>query len=304
MKSCRFILLIADPSLRRTPAFDRACRLALAAQAPLHICLLVRSGTIALAGLLSRKAAVPARCAFLQARRHWLQSEAEALQAKGLEVSCDALWSSNPDRDLMTIVNRLQPELVIKDAEPDETLSGLGSKVQQHLLQTCPVPVLLVRGGSGHEPRTIAAAIDTGRSGAAAAAFNELIFQTAATFAGYHHAELHLIHVQGRHTAPEQDAGNLAAFAQAHQVAPERCHALTGGTVQGLMDLIERNRIDLLVLGRSADTHRLLPWSAPAEQINQSASCDVLTVREIPLNPIRHDNAALAGTAIDDRTPA
>lgn len=305
MNNYRLIFLVADPSLRRTPAFDRACQLALASQATLHICLPVRSRTIELAGLLRRKSAAAARCGFVEARRRWLQTEAGALRSKGLEVSCDARWSSNPARDLMSIINRLRPDLVVKDAEPDETLCGLGSGVQRHLLRACPAPFLLVRGEAGHEPHKVAAAIDTDRPGLGASASNELIFDTASTIAGYTHAELHLIQVRKHRTAPRAGADHLAAFAQAHQVPPGRCHqTLDSSTGQGLVDFTEQDQIDFLVLGRSADTRHLLPWSAPAEQINHSASCDVLTVSQTPLNPPQPDGSGLANTVVDAGTPA
>lgn len=305
MHSYRLILLVADSSLRRTAAFDRACRLAHAARAPLHICLLVRSGTIALAGLLSRKGAAQARAAFVQTCRHWLHAEAEALCAKGLEVSFDAQWSSHPERDLMAVISRLQPDLVVKDAEPDAALAGLGARAQRQLLRACPAPVLLVRGdSSGGEPHRVAAAIDTGRTATDAAAFNEVIFDNASTIAGFHNAELHLIQVDTHRADSKTGMDHLAAFTQAHHIAPGRCHHLAGSTVKGLMDFTENNHIDFLVLGRTANAHRLLPWSATTERINHSASCDVLTVRQMWQNPLQRGSGARADGPVGARTPA
>jgi universal stress protein E len=309
MPQYRLIFLIADPSLCRTPAFERAHSMAKASGAALHIGLFVHSHAIRLASALSRNSGRKARCAFLHERRRWLEQEAESLRGDGIVVTTDAVWTAHPRRDVLRHILRLQPDLVVKDADAPSFATRLLPNLEQDLLMQCPAQLLLAHADSAGASRHIAAAVDARRQGLQDKVFNDRIADTATALAKLCDADLHLVqavpqaaprHRPRRACRPAApDLGPLAALAQAHAVPLDHCHRLQGAAGPAIAEFAARSGIDLLVVGCTwrKPMQRLLHPDG-FERISFYTPCDVLALKQLP------DDATHRARAVADRSRA
>jgi universal stress protein E len=300
MSQYQRILLIADPSMQRTPAFERAAWLARTTGAALHIALFDRSSAIAALALVDTKDAEQAREAWLQARRAWLATEVQVLQGHGVKASLEAVWAHPVFEEILTHITEYKPDLVIKDVKHEALLKRVLLKpLDWHLLRDCPTPVLLVNSRAHAAPRRIFAAIDATQQTIEAQDFNEDVIKSALALAIQCSAELHLassfdclmLGADGLSGVPVVTPGlyetlsklhdeSFSGIAKAHGVPPERAHSLIGPAPMSLAELAEDAATDVLVVG----THqrhgfdRLLMGSI-AEAIIDSVPCDVLAVK-------------------------
>ena len=83
------LLLIAPPTMTRTPAFDRAAALARAMQLPLHIVAFNYLQALAIAGLFAPEQINRAREGYLDTHRHWLTEQAVSMSKHGIEVTSE-----------------------------------------------------------------------------------------------------------------------------------------------------------------------------------------------------------------------
>ncbi|MBL6750067.1 MAG: universal stress protein [Nevskia sp.] len=317
MHKYQLILLFADPAARRTPAFERARYLAEKTGAALHICVAAYSRTIAAAGFLSRRGTDSARQGFMGECTQLLEQEASALRGQGLRVSTEAVWSSKPEEVILGLVEKLRPDLVVKDAHGGSALPGMHADADRILLRTCPAPLLLVHAETAGAPRRIAAAVDTDRERRSDAAFNNLIVHTAGYFGSLGGAEVHLLHaephlvlpgvpmrhghpIKGR-TAPPLPRSPFETFAELHHVPLDHCHRLAGATVDAVSEFVGGHHIDLLVLGTEPRPFlQRLRRGNKIERINYYSFCDVLALKPPRLwkrEPAANATAALAAQA-------
>jgi universal stress protein E len=312
MHQYRLVYLIADADVRRSPAFERARAFAHKTGAALHISLPVYSRTIALSAVFAGKAAAAAKQALVAERAHALELEAGALRAEGLKVTTETFWTRSAIAELAERIERLRPELVLKDSDSARYDASAGHAADADLLRHCTAPVLLVHGETASVPLRVAAAVASEREGLADTAFNNLLSHTAAAMARAYDAELHLLHAEHdlaqpavpmRHghpikgkSAPELPPGSFDAFAAMHHVAPGRRHRIKGTAVSAISDFVSRNRIDLLVLGMQPRPLwlRMLRGNKVA-RINFSASCDVLVMKPPHLWKRRAEPGAAVG---------
>ncbi|MDR3415926.1 MAG: hypothetical protein P4L83_07060 [Nevskia sp.] len=288
MEPYQLILLIPEPSMRRTPAFERARALAKTSGAALHIGVFVHSASIDLARLFNSAGASLAREAQLESHRHWLQVEAEALRSEGLTVTTDVAWTSHPAQQALELIARLRPGLVVKDADPEPMLAGRAT-VDENLLRRDQPPVLLVRGDAVAPRRRIAAVVE--HASGEPAAFDNLVMSTAAELAAASGAELHLIHGGAN--------GDYAVdtFAGSHGVAQAHCHGLPDAAAAAIAEFATRIGVDLLVVGVTEPPEARRPWHrGTAERINVYASCDVLSLKQHQ-SPVTRPQAA-GGTRV------
>jgi universal stress protein E len=300
MSQYQRILLIADPSMQRTPAFERAAWLAKTTGAALHIALFDRSATIAAMAMIDTSDAEQAREAWLQARRGWLAAEAMRLLERGIKCSVEAVWAHPVYEEILRHITEYQPDLVIKDVRHEALLKRLLLKpLDWHLLRDCPTPVLLVNSQAHAAPRRIVAAVDATQLTIEAEDFNRAVITAALALAIQCDAELHLassfdcqmLGTDAYSGSPVVSPGlyetlsklhdqGFAGIARANGVAPERAHSLVGPAPISLAEFAGSAASDVLVVGthRRHGVDRLLMGSI-AEAIVDSASCDVLVVK-------------------------
>ncbi|MEQ1438752.1 universal stress protein [Fontimonas sp. SYSU GA230001] len=303
MSQYQRILVIADPAMRRTPAIERAARLAKATGAELHLCLFDYHATIAAVGSVSEEVMALAKTGFLREREEWLDDQARLLADDGLRVQTDVIWGRPIHEKILGKVIEIAPDLVVKDVHREPALKRLlYTPLDWQLMRLCPAPLLLVNAQAHPLPRRVIAAVDTGAMGADADALNDRIVHAALQLALQCDASLHLAHAfDGLATVAMVDPhgdGQLIGeayetlrrlrrehfdtFAARHGVAEERKHFLDGPAPDALADLAQFADADVVAVGTvyREGLERLVVGSS-AERILQRLNCDVLVVKPV-----------------------
>jgi universal stress protein E len=302
MSQYRTLFLIADPAMRRTPAFDEAARLAEKTGARLHACIFAYDHALATANLFSPTAAAPARSDYLQRLQGWLDIEADALRARGVQVTTAAVWAHPRQEEMLAQIGELAPDLVLKDVHHEPLLKRvLMTPLDWRLLRLCPAPLLLVSGNTRRAPRRIVAAVDPTRLGLELDqdAFNDDIIKAAQGLALQCDAELHLafafqplpqeyaaadfqalIPRDLYDTMEQTQRERFEGFADRYGVPAERRHFLGGPPGEALARLAAQSGIDVIVLGSVHRTgvERLMMGST-AEVILDRVPCSVLAIK-------------------------
>lgn len=292
MSQYRRILLFADPSMQRTPAFERAAWLARTTGAALHISL--SDYDEAIAKLLRTQAASGARAqtSFLLQRRDWLAQESAALKAEGISVTVQAAWAHPLKDEMLAQITEYAPDLVVKDALHEPLLRRLLlTPLDWHLLRECEAPLMMVGRLNHVVPRCVVAAVDVAQD---RAGINDKIIRHALALSIQCDAELHLAYVfqilptvssadiTGDLTQvmlqAEQD--NFEALAAAHGVPTDRAHFRLGQPAAALADLALEMSADVIVIGsiQHSRIDRMLLGST-AEALLDRAPCDLLAVK-------------------------
>ncbi len=295
------ILVIADPALRRTPAIERAARLARATGAELHLCLFDHHAGIAAVGSVSEEVMALAKATFLRERQDWLDDVAQPLQADGVRVQTDMIWGKPVHEKVIAKVAEVRPDLVIKDVQIEPALRRLlYTPLDWQLMRLCPVPLLLVNAQAHPLPRRVIAAVDTGALGEDADALNDRVVDAALQLALQCNASLHLAHAfDGLTTASmiephgeslmigeaytalrEMRLERFDAFAQRHGVPGERKHFLEGPAAEAVAEMADTTEADVVAVGAvyREGLERLILGST-AERILERLHCDVLVVK-------------------------
>lgn len=300
MSQYQRILLIADPAMRRTPAIERATRIAKATGAELHLCLFDYHATIAAVGSVSEEVMTLARASFLREREEWLDDQARLAVADGLRVQTDVIWGRPIHEKIIAKVAEIKPDLVVKDVHREPALKRLlYTPLDWQLMRLCPAPLLLVNAQAHPLPQRVIAAVDTGAPGETEA-LNDRIVHAALQLALQCNATLHLAHAfDGLTTVAMVDLqgdGQLIgeayetlrrlrresfdAFAARHGVADERKHFLDGPAADAIADLAQFADVDVVAIGTvyREGLERLIVGSS-AERILQHLHCDVLVIK-------------------------
>ncbi|KGU82590.1 universal stress protein [Pseudomonas mediterranea] len=260
------LLLIVEPDLHPSAAMRRACALARASGAELHLYVFVQPPAHThLWGEKTDEANVQRH---LHRYRRWMAEEAALLKEEGLNVSTRVVWTTHPLLDILRCVEQLQPDLLIKDVTLEPLLKRVfTTPLDCHLLRDCPVPVHLVNQAVHGTPRQVLAAVDP--SDPQADALNELIAQTAGALARQCDAPLHLLYACDLSAAFNGEASLLAgawdddyveALRESLQTAfvnlAERCgvsaqrrHFVVGLPIPVLHELVDELEVDVVVMG-------------------------------------------------------
>jgi len=301
MSQYQRILLLADPSLRRTPAFERAVWLARASGAALHIALFDRDPLISAAALVTDTRHTEAAIAqWLEPRRQWLHAQTDDLIAKGLNVTSEAVWSRPSQHAILQHVDEFKPDLVVKDVHYEPLLRRvLIAPLDWQLLRSCPCPLLLVNTLTRALPKRIVAAVDASSQSSEHRTLNEQVIHQALSMAIQCDAQLHLVYAfsgpqsmidpAGAGIGPIGELARLLQpqhqqhfdeLADAHGVPPDRRHFLHGPAAPTIADFLREHHSDVLVIGSAHRTlfDRLLIGTT-AEAMLDAAPCNVLAVK-------------------------
>lgn len=260
------LLLIVEPDLHPSAAMRRACALARASGAALHLCVFVQPPPRThLWGEKTDEANVQRH---LHRYRRWMAEEAALLKEEGLNVETHVVWTTHPLLDILRYVDQFQPDLLIKDVTLEPLLKRVfATPLDCHLLRDCPVPVHLVNQAVHGLPRRVVAAVDP--SDPQASALNERIVQTAATLARQCDAALHLLFACDLSAAFNGEASLLAGvwdddladvlreslhmafinLAERCDVPAERRHFVIGLPIPVIHEFIDEFEVDAVVMG-------------------------------------------------------
>lgn len=300
MSQYRKILLIADPSMKQTPAYHRAAQLARATGAELHLCLFDYSSAVAALGLVSAKMAEVAKWGYIEQREQWLRVRAEHLRGSPLTVHTEMIWGAPVHERMIEKIVQIAPDLVVKDAHLEPLIKRvLFTPLDWHLLRLCPAPLLMVHAGQPKKPRRVIAAVDTAHPLPGAEGLNDRIVQAALELALQCDATAHLAQafedlvpvVPGEFVMPDAfsetyeelrkiQRKRFDEFADRHSVPGERRHFMFGPRVAALAQYTGQSHGDVLVLGTTYRTgfDRILLGST-AEELLGEVRCDVLAIK-------------------------
>ncbi|WP_428312073.1 universal stress protein [Hydrocarboniphaga sp.] len=300
MENYKRILLIADPSMRRTVAFERAVWLARSSGAALHITLFDRNPLINLAALIDKDRAHAAIDAWLNERLVWLRGEAAELESDGLKVSTDVVWAAPVEDDVLMAIADYDPDLVVKDVHYESRVKRVLLKpLDWQLLRSCPVPLLFAHTFSHAVPSRVLAAVDASLPSKEQKAINQRVIERGLFLARQCKSEFHLLYAFIGPYTPMMPMGPAAAYlsdfyrsvepahrrnftelADAYGVPIECRHFISGPAAQTIADFAREDHSDVLVIGtlRHGLVDRMLLGST-AEAILDLSPCDVLAVK-------------------------
>ncbi|WP_095144177.1 MULTISPECIES: universal stress protein [unclassified Pseudomonas] len=300
MSQTQHLLLIAPPTMTRTPAFDRAGALAHAMQLPLHIVAFDYLQALAVAGLFASEQINLARESYLQTHRQWLEQQAEMMSKNSIEVTSEVVWIQDPYEEILHFVNEMPLALIVKDAQEESALKRVFfTPLDWKLLRDCPVPVHLVTNGLNPRPRNILVIVDVLRSEEQDLVFNDQIIDAAAKLASLSEARLELVHVYDWTVAYAQDMGfgvlplatgiyqalgtaqheAFAALAERHGVPPECRHFIEGAPIFSICEFAAQHRTDVIVMGTVQHKGLSKRLGSTAEQLLHRAPCSILAIK-------------------------
>ena len=294
------LLLIAPPTMTRTPAFERAAALAHAMQLPLHIVAFNYLQALAIAGLFAPDQIDRAREGYLDTHRHWLTAQADSMSKHGLAVTSEVVWVHHPFEEILHFVNEMSLALIIKDAEDVPALKRVFfPPLDWQLLRDCPVPVHLVTEARHPLPRKVLAIVDVLRSEEQDLVFNDQIVEAAAKLASQCNAQLELLHVYDWAAVYAKDMGYgavplvsglyealneaqheaFAGLAERQGIAVEQRHFIEGVPLWNICNFAHDHQIDVIVMGtvRHAGLDKLL--GTTAESLLHNAPCSMWAIK-------------------------
>lgn len=296
MSQYQRIFLIASPSMRHSPAMQRALAIAEATGAALHITLFIED--VDVLGLMSGGEA--ARRQLQDEHRKWLADEADVMRRNGTDVTSEVVLTRTVFEDILEHVKQLKPDLVIKDVHHESLLKRVFiTPLDWHLLRECPAAVHFVSQLQCPLPRVVVAAVDLTPQHPQASNANDCIMATANRLAEQCDAELHVLHAYDTAHTHITDAGAgtvtmpgfnrevrksiehaFAQLAERFEIPPERQHLLAGFPIKAIAEFAERHRADVIVMGNTHHTGLDKRVGSTTEHVLYQVPCNVLATQE------------------------
>ena len=295
MSQYQRLFLIVGPTMRHTPALERAVALAKATGAVLHIAVFIED--VDILGLMSGNEQFREICQ--QENQKWLQDEAQLIRGNGIAVTTEVVLARDVLQEILQHVKDLQPDLVIKDVHHESALKRVFvTPLDWHLVRDCPVAVHLVSEVRCPLPRVIVAAVDLSHPEHQIIDLNDRIIVAAQRMAIQCNAELHLLHAFDPSLTHISDAGagavtmpgfstdvrrslhkSFIALAESYRVPSERQHFIEGAPTKVMSDFAAHSRADVIIMG---DTHRkglhkLI--GSTTEHVLYKVPCNVLAIK-------------------------
>ena len=228
--------------------------------------------------------------------RDYLQQLCDQFAMPGVDTSVDAACESPLYEGIVRKVFNTMPDLVMKAAalEPSEGRGALDVNDWQ-LVRTCPVPLMLSRGGVWPPRPRFAAAVDVSEE--ETSGFAEMIWRTAEYLRAGCQGELDVLFGErmdiDRGTR-EKHAASLRRLGRDLDCAADRIQILAGDPATAMAAFGLEQHHDVLVLG--ALTHRrgvtAMVGTLTGELMN-SLACDFLLVRPNDfVSPVRGPSGA------------
>ncbi|MCF4998417.1 universal stress protein [Pseudomonas syringae] len=262
------ILLIADQTLRQSPATVRAIALAKASGAVLDVRAFVEPAPIV--HLWEEKIDDAEFMRYQRRYRRWEAEELMRLRDLELEVTVSVVFTTHPLLDILRTVEALQPDLLIKDVALEPVLKRVfTTPLDCHLLRECPIPVHLVNQARYGLPHRVVAAVDPFDPSTQISGLNDTIIQTANALALQCDAPLHLLTAYDLSPAFNGDVPLIGGgwamdvsvelrealhvafvnLADRYAVPPERRHFVMGLPVPVISEFVEEYFADVVVMG-------------------------------------------------------
>lgn len=294
------LLVVIDPTKKSQPALERARWIAQRSGAALELLVCEYNGTLDSGLLFDAPALDKARAALLEQRREWLERLAAPLRESGLAVSCEVRWGKPLHRMIISRVEELQPDLVLKTAHSHGLIRRLLlSNSCWQLIRYCPAPLWLVKPEGEWRGQRLAVAVDPTHSADKPAALDHQLIDAAQMLGQHLGLEEHYLHSYAplprtlvfdaelvadyEYYVQRTGERHRAAFEQLldqHSLDAQHGHLLQGFAEETLPRFVEDNAVDLLVMGAIARGHldtALIGHTA--ERVLESVDCDLLVLK-------------------------
>lgn len=296
------ILVIVDPTATGHPSIDKAASLAekFNARLELFVCDTKAAREMRLSSHVRTSPGEP----FAVSIKGLLESLAEPLRARGLDVTTETVCADPLHVGLIDRVRQTNADLVVKDTHHHSLAQRTFlTNTDWQLIRACPVPLLLTKSAPWADTPRIVAAVDPGHVNDKPKMLDHWIIEHASLFAQRLHGELHVVHVYlplaiiGAATAvsptmvaaaaPEELALEeknrrelVTSLVSEYDVAPRNIHLELGGPGQMLPLAAERINADVMTMGAIARSglKRIFVGST-AEDVLEKLPCDALIVK-------------------------
>lgn len=300
------VLVIMDPADGEGFALARATRVATGLGAPLELFACEFDQAMEGSHFRVTERLEAARKARVAARREWLESQAEPLRSRGLQVSTEAVYA-NPRYEAVTRqALSSNAGLVVMRTHHHEWLSRATlSAADWQLIRVCPAPLLLVKDREWGETPRLLAAVDPSHRDDRHAHLDHAILDLAERLGGALGAETWVGHCilsmaslestavlsmmpEALGSSPEEYAGDLIQQLRAavlrllegRKIPPARVRIAEGRPERELPRLVEDLGVDLLVTGGiSRSRLEQVFIGGTAERLLDRIACDLLVVK-------------------------
>jgi universal stress protein E len=293
------IMVVVDPTATDPqPVIDRAAWLAERVAARLELCIFDFDADIDAGQVSTVWIPEPARDNLIASHRRKVESLAEPLRVRGLEVSAEVIWDHPLGEAITRRAIALEPWLVAKDTHHHSVLKRtLLSNTDWHLIRGCPAPLLLVKSRTLAAKPKVFAAVDPLHEHDKPARLDHNIFELAETLASSISGELHVVHAfsppMGIELPPDvadaiasQHRSAMAEFLASHRVPAANVHLLPGPPPESLRRMAEHERADFVVMGAvSRRGLSKLFIGSTAERILDHLPCDLVIVKPENFEP-------------------
>lgn len=295
----RILVAVADGRARRVTR--RAGDLALESGAKIELFSVIRPDSRILG--LPNATLVEVNCAIADARRRELDTLAQQLRRRGIEVVCTVVTEDSVSESVTHRLREAPADVVAIEAHKHHLLARWFLRQSDYdLIRHCPVPLLIVKGIRRSSGRPILAAVDPWHHTDKPTSLDGRIVDAARTMANLQRVSLHSVHayqplmdfVGGSAFAPvaipisgrDQIAQTalvrrrFKTFNTDCRIAPRHSHLEMGDPMYVLPTVARSIKAQMVVMGAIARSalDRLLVGST-AEHVLDALPCDVLIVK-------------------------
>ena len=297
MKDLTSILVVLDRSPRDTPLVTKALLLARELNARIELFSCDAEHEYALQHAADQHGPGTARQNSVADLYDYLRRLSHLVTAQNVAVTIEVVCERPLHEGIVHKVFKSCPDLVMKAAggEPSAGRPTLDANDWQ-LVRTCPVPLLLGRGGAWSSRPRFAAAVDV--SEAETPGLLERILRSAAYLSAGCRGELDLVFGEcSGADAPsgKSHAAKLRNLAKELHLGDDRVWTLTGDPAATLPAFAAKQHSDVLVLG--ALTHQTHPTTLVGtltRKLMDTLDCDFLLLRPGRFEfPVRGQNDAV-----------
>ncbi len=298
----RILVAVADGTARRVTR--RAGDLALESGAKIELFSVIRPDPRDLG--LPSGALAQVNSAIADARRGALDTLAQMLRQRGVEVSCTVVTHDSVSESIAKRLREAPADMVAIEAHKRHLLARWFLRQNDYdLIRHCPVPLLVVKGARRARGRPILAAVDPWHHNDKPASLDGRIVDAARTMAKLQQVSLHSVHayqplmdfvadsafasvaipISGRDEIVQTAIirRHFKAFNAAQRIPPRQSHLELGDPMYVLPTIARSLKAQMVVMGAMARSgiDRFLIGST-AEQVLDTLPCDVLIVKPKP----------------------
>jgi universal stress protein E len=294
MKDLTSILVVLDRSARDTPLVTKALLLARELNARIELFSCDAEHEYALKHAYDQRGVETARQNSVADLNDYLRRVSHLVTAQNVAVSIDVVCESPLYEGIVHKVFKSCPDLVMKAAASEQSAGRPTLDANDwQLVRTCPVPLMLSRGGAWSSRPRFAAAVDVSEE--ETPGLLERILRSAAYLSAGCRGELDLVfgECSGADAANGRShAAKLRNLAKELHLGENRVWTLTGDPADTLPAFAAKQHSDVLVLGAlTHQRHAPTLVGTLTRKLMDTLDCDFLLLRPGRFEfPVRRQN--------------